>query len=154
MEKVKIYIDTSVIGGCFDDEFSKWSNKLFEEFRSGNKIAVISDLVIEELKNAPIKVKNKLKEIPDEFIIIANNNAAMTQLAEEYLKQEVLSKKFKDDALHIATATILNIDVLVSWNFKHIVNFNRIKQFNGVNLLNGYNEIDIRSPQEVIDNED
>ena len=62
MERIKVYIDTSVIGGCFDDEFSEWSNKLFEEFKSGSKIAVISELVIEELKNAPHNVKEKLKE--------------------------------------------------------------------------------------------
>jgi len=154
MEKLKVYIDTSVIGGCFDEEFSKWSNMLFEEFKSGHKIAVISELVVEELKNAPANVKNKLKEIPNEFLIIIENSDTMIQLAEKYLEQKVISKKFKDDALHIATATILNVDVLVSWNFKHIVNFNRIKQFNGVNLLCGYREIDIRSPREIINNED
>ncbi len=154
MEKLKFYIDTSVIGGCFDEEFSKWSNKLFEEFKLGNKIAVISELVIEELKNAPVNIKNKLKEIPNEFLIIVENSNSMIQLAEKYLELKVLPEKFKDDALHIATATILNVDVLVSWNFRHLVNFNRIKQFNGVNLLCGYREIDIRSPRELINNED
>ncbi len=154
MVKLKVYIDTSVIDGCFDEEFSKWSNKLFEEFKSGHKIAVISELVIEELKDAPTNVKNKLKEIPNEFLIITENSDSMVQLAEKYLEQRIISNNFKDDALHIATATILNVDVLVSWNFKHIVNFNRIKQFNGVNLLCGYREIDIRSPREIINNED
>ena len=150
MEKIKVYIDTSVIGGCFDDEFSEWSNKLFEEFKSGSKIAVISELVIEELKSAPHNVKEKLKEIPDKYLKIVKNNESMVNLAENYLKQKIISKRFKDDALHIATATLSNVDVLVSWNFKHIVNFNRIKQFNGVNLLCGYSEIDIRSPREVV----
>jgi len=49
MHRLKIYIDTSVIGGCFDDEFSEWSNKLFDEFIKGEKIAVISETTIEEL---------------------------------------------------------------------------------------------------------
>ena len=153
MNKQKIYLDTSVIGGCFDDEFSKWSNKLFEEFKAGNKIAIISELVIEELRRAPLKVRNKLQEIPSDSMVIVEINDSMIQLAENYLKQKIISKNFKDDALHIAIATVLNIDVLVSWNFKHIVNLNRIKQFNGVNLLSGYKEIEIRSPMEVIDSE-
>lgn len=126
MSKLKIYIDTSVIGGCFDEEFAKWSNQLFEEFKTGGKLAVIVVII-------------------DDSII---------QLAENYLKQKIISEKCREDALHIATATILKIDVLVSWNFKHIVNINRIKRFNGVNLLNGYNTIEIRSPMEVINNDE
>ena len=58
--------------------------------------------------------------------------------------------KFFEDALHIAIATINKVDVLVSWNFKHIVNINRIRLYNSVNLKSGYSMIDIRSPREIL----
>ncbi len=52
---------------------------------------------------------------------------------------------------HIAVATLGRVDVVVSWNFKHIVNLNRIRLYNSVNLKLGYPMIEIRSPREVLD---
>jgi len=143
--------DTSVIGGCFDKIFKEWSNKLFEEFISGKKKAIISDTVLEELERAPKEVREKLNEIPDKFVEKFNITDEIRNLTEQYMKQKIVSPKYRDDALHIATATIINVDVLVSWNFKHIVNFNRIRQFNSINILEGYKELEIRTPQEVLD---
>ena len=151
MKKLKVYIDTSVIGGCFDKMFQEWSNKLFEEFISGKKIAIISDTVLKELERAPEEVRDKINEIPDKFIVKYNITDEIRNLTEKYMKQNIVTPKFRDDALHIATATIINVDVLVSWNFKHIVNFNRIRQFNSINILEGYKELEIRTPQEVLD---
>lgn len=151
MKKLKVYIDTSVIGGCFDTIFQEWSNKLFKEFISGKKKAIISDTVLEELEQAPKEVREKLNEIPDIFIEKFNITDEIRNLTEKYMNQKIVSPKYRDDALHIATATIINVDVLVSWNFKHIVNFNRIRQFNSVNILEGYKELEIRTPQEVLD---
>jgi len=151
MKKLKVYIDTSVIGGCFDKIFKEWSNKLFEEFISGKKKAIISDTVLEELERAPKEVREKLNEIPDKFVEKFNITDEIRNLTEQYMKQKIVSPKYRDDALHIATATIINVDVLVSWNFKHIVNFNRIRQFNSINILEGYKELEIRTPQEVLD---
>lgn len=59
-------------------------------------------------------------------------------------------RKFHEDALHIAIATIHKVDVLVSWNFKHIVNLDRIKKYNGVNLKHGYMILEIRNPREIL----
>lgn len=56
----------------------------------------------------------------------------------------------RSDALHVALATIGRVDVMVSWNFKHIVNLNRIRLFNAVNLEQGYGLIEIRTPMEVL----
>ena len=151
MKKLKVYIDTSVIGGCFDKIFQEWSNKLFEEFILGKKIAIISDTVLKELERAPNEVIEKINEIPDKFVEKYNITDEIRNLTEKYMKQNIVTSKFRDDALHIATATIINVDVLVSWNFKHIVNFNRIRQFNSVNILEGYKELEIRTPQEVLD---
>jgi predicted nucleic acid-binding protein len=148
MKKLKVYIDTSVIGGCFDDEFSGYSNKLFEYFSNDIYIPVISDIVIKELEEAPTKVKNKLKSL-ENLIILSNSDEAIN-LVEKYFNENILSKYFIDDATHIALATVNKIDVLVSWNFKHIVNLKKINLFNSVNLKEGYNLLEIRSPMEVL----
>ena len=148
MKKLRVYIDTSVIGGCFDDEFSEYSNKLFKYFSNDIYIPVISDIVMKELYEAPIKVKNKLKSL--ENLIILNNSDEVINLVEKYFNEDILSKNFIDDATHIAIATVNKIDVLVSWNFKHIVNLKKIHLFNSVNLKEGYNLLEIRSPMEVL----
>ena len=150
MHKLRIYIDTSVIGGCFDEEFAEWSNQLFDEFIEGKKIAVISDIIIDELSRASVKVREKIKEIPDEYIEIVMRTDETVQLAKSYIESDALSNKSTDDALHIAAATIARVDVLASWNFKHIVNLRRIQIFNSVNMINGFQMIEIRSPREVL----
>jgi len=61
-----------------------------------------------------------------------------------------LSDKFKADLVHIALATVYNVDLLVSWNFKHIVHYSKISQFNAVNIEQGYKPLVIYSPREVV----
>ncbi len=150
MHKKRIYIDTSVIGGCFDEEFAEWSNLLFQEFIEGKKIAVISITNLKELEGAPEKVKARLKEIMNNFIEIIEITEEIIELSELYISSGVLNPKSKEDALHIAAATISNVDVIVSWNFKHIVNIDKIAKYNSINLFKGYKYIDIRTPLEVI----
>jgi len=148
--KQRIYIDTSVIGGCEDEEFSKWSIQLFEEFRQGLRIAVISDLTRREIERAPENVKKILLSLPDTNV----ENVFLTEeaetLAQSYIEDGVMSAKHIADAQHIAIASVERIDVLVSWNFQQIVNLNRIRAFNSVNLKSGYPILEIRSPREVI----
>jgi hypothetical protein len=151
MIKPNIYIDTSVIGGCFDDEFSEVSNELFEEFKSGKKIAVVSDITLLELKDAPKYVKNKLDEIPAEFKKIISFTDEATELANKYINEKIISINFKEDARHIALATIERVDILASWNFKHVVNVVRINGYNSINLKEGYHLLEIRSPLEILE---
>ena len=148
--KQRIYIDTSVIGGCFDKEFKKWSDKLFVEFQEGKKIAVLSDITIDELSFSRPEVRNHLDTIPKDFkeYILADEQAE--ELAEYYIKEHAITRKSLEDARHIAVATINKVDVLVSWNFKHIVNLDRIRKYNAVNLKNGYAMIEIRNPREIL----
>ncbi len=153
MIKQKVYIDTSVIGGCFDDEFSDVSNKLFEEFKDGKKIAVISNITALELEKAPERVKNKLSEIPEHSIEKITLSFEAEELSNKYISEEVISPNFVEDARHIAIATIMKVDVLASWNFKHIVNLKKIYGYNAVNLKEGYPLLEIRSPLEVLDEE-
>lgn len=95
-----------------------------------------------------------LKKIPTENIQIIKRNSESEDLSFQYINAKAISPKFSEDALHIAIATINNVDLLVSWNFKHIVNYNRILKYNAINLLNGYKHLEIRSPKEVLDDEE
>ena|SRR3989338_4849957 len=150
MFRPRIYVDTSVIGGCLDDEFKDYSKLLFKEFSSGKKRIVVSDLVLFELEGAPEDVKDVLHGIPQGSIEYVFLNEESLSLAGTYLKEDVIAENSIADARHIAIATIERVDVLVSWNFKHIVNLNRIHLVNSVNLKLGYPLIEIRSPLEVI----
>lgn len=150
MKKIKIYLDTSVIGGCFDEEFEKYSNELFKYFEKGIYIPVISELVVVELEPAPDYIKQKLYNL--KLLEILDINPEINVLADKYLNDKIVSKKYKYDCLHIAYATFYKIDVLVSWNFKHIVNLDKIHKFNAVNLKENYNILEIRTPREVIKN--
>jgi len=152
--KQRVYIDTSVIGGCFDQEFEEWSNRLFDDFKSGTKIAVISDITIDELSDAPQKVQENFKAIPDDSLEILVSDSETRALADKYINEKAVSSRFYEDALHIAIATTHQVNVLASWNFKHIVNLDRIRLYNSVNIKNGYPFLEIRSPREILKFED
>lgn len=147
---MKVYTDTSVIAGCFDEEFKQWSNALFEEFITGTKYLMLSDLTLQELELAPQEVREKVKEIPDKHRIVIGITDEAIQLAETYINEGALTNKSYNDALHIALATLNNSEVLVSWNFKHIVNLARIRLYNSINLRLGYRIIEIRTPREIL----
>ncbi|MBN1943734.1 MAG: type II toxin-antitoxin system VapC family toxin [Phycisphaerae bacterium] len=149
MRPLRVYVDTSVVGGCCDHEFAAWSNGLMKDFELGRLQPVISDLVLEEVHSAPEEVLEKiadLRELPVEWV--ATSPEAET-LAREYIHQSILTPNYFSDALHIAIATIAKVDVLVSWNFRHIVHYDKIRLFNAVNLQQGYGQLEIRSPKEV-----
>ena len=88
------------------------------------------------------------------FSEIIDVNIESLKLREEYLKAGIVTKKYSNDALHVALATISTCRIIVSWNFKHIVHFKKIPLYNAVNILQGYNQIAIYSPLEVIEYED
>ena len=120
--KSRIYTDTSVIGGCLDVEFEKGSIALFDAFKAGLMVLVISDITLAELESAPKAVRDVLLPVPKEHMELIEFTEEAGDLAETYLKEGVVPQKSRVDAQHIATATINRVDVLVSWNFKHIVN--------------------------------
>ncbi len=147
---MRLYLDTSVIGGYYDPEFSEWTKPLIEDILSGKHIAIISDITIIEIQDAPRNVNELLDRLisTNSELVISNENTE--KLAAHYIHEGVLSHKSFEDANHIALGTIHNVNAVVSWNFKHIVNIDRIRLFNSVNLKYGYGLIDIRSPREVI----
>lgn len=150
----RIYVDTSVIGGCLDSEFQEYSNKLFEMFGNGKAIIVLSDLTLLELKEAPEKVRALLSNISEDDKEYVELTEEANVLALQYIDSGVVESRKKIDAQHIAIATVGRVDVLVSWNFKHIVNLRRIHGFNSVNMRLGYPLLEIRTPQEVTENEE
>lgn len=152
-KRLRVYVDTSVIGGCGDDEFKEASTRLIRKFMSGEAIVVVSDVMIAELEGAPDQVQAVLQDISPANVEYVMLDDEATRLAEEYVRQGALSSRMIADAQHIALATIARVDVLVSWNFKHIVNLDRIHRYNSVNLREGYGLLEIRSPQEVLQNE-
>ncbi|HAG09467.1 MAG TPA: PIN domain protein [Desulfotomaculum sp.] len=148
--RFRIYIDTSVIGGCLDKEFQNASQELIDKFKRGEAIAVMSELTTLELKDAPQEVQDILKEIPEKNIEYVELTEEAVNLAGKYIAEGVIGGGKLVDAEHIAIATINRVDVLVSWNFRHIVNLQRIRGYNSVNLKYGYPLLEIRSPLEVI----
>ncbi len=150
MKKLRIYLDTSVIGGCFDEEFSEASNKLMSMIRIGIYVGLISNVTLEELEGAPEQVRNILSDFDEEQMERLQQTPAVRALGDAYLADKVVPLKFEDDALHVASATVHNADMIVSWNFRHLVNFQRIHAFNSVNLKQGYSLIEIRTPKELI----
>lgn len=154
MKTSRIYVDTSVIGGCLDKEFEIWSNGLMKDFRLKNYLPVLSELTFDEIRRAPEAVQGILRTLMKYDPEILEITEPALELSEEYLSKEILTPKFRDDALHIALASLANVDVLVSWNFKHIVHYDKIRLFNAVNLENGLKTIDIYSPREVTNYEE
>lgn len=153
MLPLRVYLDTSVIGGAFDAEFQKDTDLFLQQVRRGAVRVVVSEQVEAELKLAPREVRGLLAELYGlgaERLLVTGDARA---LAGAYLAAGVVSPKYLADALHIALATLARVDVLVSWNFKHIVNLRRIRGFNGVNLLRGHGTLEIRSPREVTGDE-
>lgn len=153
MKKERIYIDTSIVGGYFDLEFEVETKLLFKRLVNGEVIFVVSDLMEIELERAPEKVKNLLYEYPNNFFESVMLTEESKKLGELYVEANVVGPTSIEDCYHIAIATINNVDVLASWNFKHIVNFTRIKGYNSVNLKNGYNLLEIRNPKDLINYE-
>jgi hypothetical protein len=148
-----IYFDTSVIGGCFDKEFEKWSNGLITDLENGFFKGATSEVVATELKLAPKEVKQKYLQFLETGIKLYNIDKDVEMLTEAYLTHKIVTKKFKNDLIHIALATVNNADILVSWNFKHIVHYDKITKFNAVNLEFGYRPLTILSPREVTTHE-
>jgi predicted nucleic acid-binding protein len=152
--KQRIYIDTSIVGGFFDEEFEKPTKALFEKLKQKEIIFVVSDLLRKELINAPDKVRSLLENYEQECFELVSLTEEAKDLANDYIAEKVIGKTSLEDCQHIAMATINKVDILASWNFKHIVNINRIRGYNSVNLKNGLQTLEIRNPKDLVEYED
>lgn len=152
--KQRIYIDTSIVGGYFDEEFFEATQGFFKRLENNEIIFVVSELLDLELIRAPRNVRELLNNYgPDKFERIELTEDAII-LANTYISEKVVGKTSLVDCRHIALATVNKVDVLASWNFKHIVNLDKIKGYNSVNYKLGYPMIEIRSPKDLLHYED
>lgn len=150
----RIYIDTSVVGGFFDEEFKETTFMLFQRLKKKEILFVVSDLLDLELINAPKQVRELLYKYPSHCFERIELTESAIRLADAYVRERVVGQTSITDCRHIALASINKVDVLASWNFKHIVNLDRIKGYNSVNLRLGFSMIEIRSPKDLVNYED
>ncbi len=148
-----VYVDTSVFGGLYDEEFSVWSKLFFQHVLQSDIKMIISDITIGELERAPVKIRRFVENLPEKNLTFILLDSEATRLGSKYIQENVVGKSSLNDCYHIALATIHKANLLVSWNFKHIVNIERIHGYNAVNLKNGYHTLEIRNPREAFDYE-
>ena len=158
LKKVKIYLDTSVISHLFaEDTPDKMTEtvKLWNELAGGGYDVFISTLTLDEVRKCAEPKQSimieKLEEIEYEILVETDE---IISLAQEYINNGVLTPKSNDDCQHIAFAVVSNCDLIVSWNFKHLVNFKTISKVKVVNAIYHYKEISIISPTMLIGDED
>ncbi len=152
--KQRLYIDTSVFGGYYDEEFEEFNKHLFDRIREDEFLLLFSTVTQDELENAPIQVRELVKHLKVDFTEFVEITEEAVELAMQYIKEKVVGQTSYADCLHIALATIHHANFLVSWNFKHIVNVQKIMGYNSINIKNGYKQLEIRSPRDFIKYED
>jgi len=147
---VRVYADTSVYGGAFDDEFRKGSVAFLEQVGEGRFELVISGLCRDEIEGAPARVRRLFAAVENLAELVETTEPA-ARLRDAYLAAGIVSAAYDTDALHVALATVSGCSIIVSWNFKHIVHVQKTPLYNAVNALHGYDAIRICSPPEVIE---
>jgi predicted nucleic acid-binding protein len=150
---IRVYADTSVFGGVNDEEFKVASRRFFNLVRGGKFEIVVSTVVTEELNKAPAATRRLYDDIWEMTERVPITAQALN-LRDAYLRAGIIGPRWAADALHVAIATVSGCSLVVSWNFKHIVNFRKIPLYNAINRANGYGEIGIYTPQEVIEDEE
>lgn len=150
---LRVYVDTSVFGGVHDAEFRAASERFFAAVRSGAFVVLVSEALAVEIASAPAAVQATF-EAHRSHMETLETTAEAAALAEAYLAARVVPAASHVDALHVALASVARADAVVSWNFKHLVQLRRIRGFHAVNVLRGHPLIEIRSPLEVIDDEE
>ena len=150
VKKLCVYIDTSVFGGYFDEEFERSSKDFFGLLTTGHAAPLMSDTLVAELTNAPNHVQDLLAHLLFHEAVRLELSEETLLLRDAYLTAGVLSLRWSDDALHVAHATVARADVIVSWNFKHLVNPVRIRGFDDVNEVRGYRPVIITTPADLV----
>ena len=150
MRKLRIYLDTSVISHLEQEdvpEKMEQTRKLWEILQSNRYEVIISDLVLAEINECKEPKRAILKEY---LSMIDYNRVCITEeteeIANEIIKEKILTKKSYDDCMHIASAILSDCNIIVSWNFKHMVNVDTINGIRKITFSRRYNNIDIYAP--------
>ena len=157
MKRLKIYLETTVFNFIFaDDSPDKKQDtiKLFDEIRQEKYIPYTSDYVLQELLKAEEHKRTQMVNLIEQYKIkYLEPDKNAEDLADKYVSEKIIPLKFRTDGIHIAMATINDLDIIVSYNFHHIVKLKTIMGTESINLREGYKRIGIYSPTEVIENE-
>ena len=152
-----IYLETTIFNFPFADDAPQYKAdtlRLFEEIKTGKFKAFTSRYVIEELEAATDAQRGeRLKLVKKYGIKVIPASDEIKRFSEVYISSGIIPKKYATDALHIAAATVANLDFIVSLNFRHIVKRKTIEETEFINYREGYKKIGIYSPAEVIDYE-
>ena len=149
MKSMRIYIETSVVGGYFDEEFMEATRIFFSMLQRKRFVPLISDILAEEIGGAPQQVQYLLADIIRGGVEQVQINDDAVDRRDAYLKAGIVTNQYEDDAMHVALATLVRADVIASWNFRHLVNPSRIRAFNGVNAMQGYGPVVILTPADL-----
>ncbi len=148
-----VYVDTSVFGGVFDEEFAEASCAFFDEVRTGRFEALVSSVVIKELLDAPEQVRHFYAALGPRVTVVELSEAAL-ELVRRYIAAGIVGERWRPDALHVAVASVCGCRAIVSWNFRNIVHFEKIPLYNGINMSHGFGPLAIHTPQEMVHYED
>lgn len=155
--RLKLYLDTSILGAVCDpgpEERLMATRRILDGLRSGWWDGYVSALVLEEVSRAHESIRKKIaRELEKSPLMVLEESPESVALARSYVEARAIPAEYEDDARHIAIATVNDITVIVSWNFRHMVNVERKRRINSVNLREGFPLIDIVSPWEVSDEE-
>ncbi len=137
----RVYVDTSVVGGAFNRRLVEQTQPFWDAFERGEFKIIISDVLKNEIDPAPQRARDFLASFPEQLIERVVSTPESDALAARYIAENVVGPTSLDDCKHIAMATIAGADVLVSWNFKHIVKHKTIIETDFVNAREGYKRI-------------
>jgi len=156
MRKRKIYLETTLFNYYFDKDRDAHPDtvRLFKEIAAGKYVAFTSDAVLQELTKAPAEKRTAMLALVDEYnITVLRVSLEADALANTYIAERIIPQRYRTDGVHIAVATVNDLDFIISMNFKHIVKIKTVQMVRAVNILNGYHPIEITSPMEVNDDE-
>ena len=151
----KVYLDTSILNFAISNQDVANEKKVTLDFldkvSKGLFLGYVSVVVLREISEAPVKKRDDLLKLMGDFSLVTlPRNEEVDVLAERYIRERIIPAKHLDDALHIAIATVNNLDVIASWNFEHLVKLKTRREVQAINVLMGYRGIEICSPQEIL----
>ena len=155
MKKIKYYLETSIFNFIFADdspEKKELTEKLFQKIEDERMEIYISEIVVDEINKAPEPKKEQLLRMIERYNpILLSVDQEVKDLAQKLIEEMVIPERYIDDALHISVAVVNNLDILISWNFQHIVKVKTRVEVNAISRLLRYNGIEICSPEEIIE---